>query len=143
MLDLSGSAIKAARTRLGRDPDLVHWIEGDVLTCKLPEHSFDILHDRAVFHFLTAEADRIAYREQVLRALKPGRYLIIGTFAEDGPEKCSGLSVMRYSPEQLSAVLGNSFTLLLQEDDYHRTPSGTVHHFVFCTFKLTGISDNS
>jgi SAM-dependent methyltransferase len=143
VLDLSGSALEAAKAQAGSAAEKIHWIEGDVLTCRLPEKSFDIWHDRAVFHFLSSETDRIAYREKVFGALKPGGYLIMAVFAEDGPEKCSGLPVVRYSPERLSEALGKSFTLLHHEDDFHRTPSGNVQHFIFCTFQLTTLPDYS
>ena len=94
VLDLSGAALTVARQRLGKRADAVHWTEGDITRAEFPVHRFDIWHDRAVFHFLTTPADRQAYVERVMRSVRPGGHVIVATFAEDGPEKCSGLPVM-------------------------------------------------
>jgi SAM-dependent methyltransferase len=132
VLDLSPSALAVAKQRLGMHADAIRWLEGDITRAALPIHRFDIWHDRAVFHFLTDAADRHAYVEQVLRAVRPGGHVIIATFGADGPEKCSGLPVMRYRPETLHAEFGGAFRLLGQEKEAHRTPSGTVQQFVYC-----------
>ncbi|MCR5882138.1 hypothetical protein LRS03_04395 [Rhizobacter sp. J219] len=86
----------------------------------------------AVFHFLTTSEEREAYVQAVLRAVKPGGHVIVATFAEDGPEKCSGLPVMRYSADGLHAQFGAPFTLLEQEREEHHTPFGTVQKFIYC-----------
>lgn len=91
VLDLSSAALAVARKHLGKHADSVHWLEGDITSIELPMNRFDIWHDRAVFHFLINPADRHAYIERVMRAVRPGGYVIIATFAEDVPEKCSGL----------------------------------------------------
>jgi len=132
VLDLSKSALEATRKRLGPMADQVEWIAGDIRTVVLPEHAFDVWHDRAVFHFLTEHADRQAYVFQVMKAVKPGGHLIVATFAPDGPEQCSGLPVTRYAPEQLHAEFGPSFELLDHASEEHRTPWGTLQHFVYC-----------
>lgn len=130
VLDLSAAALAVAKLRL--ETDAVHWLEGDITRVELPVKRFDIWHDRAVFHFLTDSSDRIAYVEQVMRAVRPGGHVIIATFAEDGPEKCSGLPVMRYRPESLHAEFGDAFLLLDYTNEAHHTPSGKVQQFVYC-----------
>ncbi len=132
VLDLSSHALAIARHRLGGHADTVHWMEGDVTQAEFPPHRFDIWHDRAVFHFLTDPADRHAYVERVMKAVRPGGHVIIATFAEDGPDKCSGLPVMRYKPESLHAEFGDAFLLIGHENEAHHTPSGTVQQFVYC-----------
>ncbi len=132
VLDLSGAALSAAKARLGARAASVHWLEANITTATLPIHVYDVWHDRAVFHFLTAPCERHAYVEAVLRSVKPGGHVIVATFAEDGPTQCSGLPVMRYSPSQLHAEFGSPFTLLQHEQEEHRTPFGTVQKFVYC-----------
>ncbi|HJU83369.1 MAG TPA: class I SAM-dependent methyltransferase [Holophagaceae bacterium] len=135
VLDISGAALAAARTRLGARAAQVRWIEASILEAQLPDQAFDVWHDRAVFHFLTEAADRQAYVRQLSRALKPGGLAVLATFAEDGPAKCSGLPVQRYSPETLAAELGPGFTRLRAERDTHRTPFDTEQRFLFCLFR--------
>ena len=132
VLDLSGAALAAAQKRLGSQAKGVRWIDADVTRAELPAHAYDVWHDRAVFHFLTSPADRKAYVEAVLRAVKPGGHVIVATFAEDGPTQCSGLPVMRYSPGDLHAEFGSPFTLLRHEKEEHRTPAGSIQKFVYC-----------
>jgi ubiquinone/menaquinone biosynthesis C-methylase UbiE len=132
VLDLSSAALAVAKQRLGKQADAIHWLEGDVTSVELPPHRFDIWHDRAVFHFLTDPADRQAYVGQVMRAVRPGGHVIVATFGEDGPEKCSGLPVMRYRPESLHAEFGDDFLLVEHEKEAHHTPSGIVQQFVYC-----------
>jgi SAM-dependent methyltransferase len=105
---------------------------GDITATKFPVHRFDIWHDRAVFHFLTDPKDRNAYVEQVMRSVRPGGHVIVATFAEDGPEKCSGLPVVRYHPESLHAEFGDAFLLIEHEKEAHHTPFGTDQRFVYC-----------
>ncbi len=132
VLDLSGAALSAARERLGAQANRVNWIEADITRVELPRHAYDIWHDRAVFHFLTSEEDRAAYVRTVLHAVKPGGHVIVASFAEDGPTQCSGLPVMRYSPDGLHAEFGEAFQLLNHEKETHRTPSGAMQSFVYC-----------
>lgn len=135
VLDLSEAALTAARTRLGSRAGLVNWIVADAAKVELQAHGFDVWHDRAVFHFLTAPEDRAGYVQAVLRAVKPGGHIIIATFAEDGPTRCSGLPVMRYTAEGLQAELGESFTLVEHEKESHLTPSGAIQQFTYCRFR--------
>lgn len=132
VFDLSGAALAVARQRLGKRADAVQWIEGDITCAELPVHRFDIWHDRAVFHFLTDPAERQAYVERVMLSVRPGGHVIVATFAEDGPEKCSGLPVMRYQPESLHAEFGDAFLLVAHEKEVHHTPFGTDQKFVYC-----------
>lgn len=132
VLDLSETALATARARLGERASNVRWFSGDITTIELRRHAYDVWHDRAVFHFLTTREEREAYVNAVLRAVKPGGHVIVATFAEDGPEKCSGLPVIRYSADGLHAAFGAPFTLLQQEREEHHTPSGTVQNFIYC-----------
>src|SRR5574340_193505 len=132
VLDLSAAALAAARERLGSRASGVRWIEADITSAELPANQFDVWHDRAVFHFLTAPEDRAAYVRAVFRSVKPGGHVIVATFAEDGPAQCSGLPVMRYRADELHAEFGESFSLLDHRKEAHHTPSGTVQQFVYC-----------
>lgn len=132
VLDLSASALEIAHQRLGAAGDCVTWLAGDICTVNLPDHAYDIWHDRAVFHFLTDPADRAAYVRQVMKAVKPGGHVIVATFAPDGPEQCSGLPVARYAPGELHQEFGPSFELLEHMSEEHKTPWGAVQHFVYC-----------
>jgi SAM-dependent methyltransferase len=136
VLDLSAAAMAAARQRIGVAAGRVAWIEGDITQVDLPCARFDIWHDRAVFHFLTDSASRQRYVEQVMRAVRPGGHVIVATFAEDGPEKCSGLPVMRYSAEALHAEFGDEFKLLAHKKEAHRTPWGQAQQFVYCYCRI-------
>jgi len=132
VLDLSAAALTATQKRLGSAASKVRWFEADITQAKLPEHQFDVWHDRAVFHFLTSPEDRAAYVQTVFHAVKPGGHVIVATFAEDGPDKCSGLPVVRYSPDKLHAAFGESFSLLNHKKEAHHTPSGTVQRYIYC-----------
>lgn len=133
VLDIAEAALGRARARLGQRAARVEWVAADV-TAFRPERRFDIWHDRALFHFLVDERDRLAYREALGAALRAGGQAIIGTFAPDGPEQCSGLPVARYDAAGLASALGPGYRLLdvLAED--HVTPAGKVQRFQFCRF---------
>lgn len=132
VLDLSGAALYAAKQRLGSIGDNVKWVEADITKAHLSMNAYDVWHDRAVFHFLTTREERQAYVTMVLHAVKPGGHVIVATFAEDGPDQCSGLPVMRYSADQLHAEFGTAFVLHKHEKEEHRTPFGTVQRFIYC-----------
>jgi ubiquinone/menaquinone biosynthesis C-methylase UbiE len=138
VLDLSAAALAAAQKRLGSRAAKVQWIEADVTKADLPAKRFDVWHDRAVFHFLTSAEDRAAYVQTVFRAVKPGGHVIVATFAEDGPNQCSGLPVMRYRADELHAEFGEAFSLLSHRKEAHHTPSGTVQQFVYCYCRRIG-----
>ena len=132
VLDLSEAALAAAKQRLGGRTQQVSWLVGDITQVNLPRHAYAVWHDRAVFHFLTTAEEREAYVRAVLRAVRPGGHVIVATFAEDGPERCSGLPVVRYSADGLHAQFGAPFTLLRHEREEHHTPAGTVQKFIYC-----------
>ena len=134
VLDIAPAALAAAQERLGDDAGRVNWVAADVLAWR-PEAPFDLWHDRAVFHFLTEEDDRRRYVKTLRHALKPGGQVIIATFAPDGPEKCSGLPVMRHDAASIAATLGDGFTLIEQRDEHHRTPAGKEQHFVYARLR--------
>ena len=137
VLDLSGGALRRAQARLDADAARVHWLEADVTEVPIPEAEYDAWHDRAVFHFLVNAGDRARYVAAAAQAVKPGGVAIIGTFAEDGPERCSGLEVARYDATGLAAEFGDAFTLEHSLRDEHTTPSGAVQRFTFVVLRRT------
>jgi SAM-dependent methyltransferase len=132
VLDISQTAIDETRKRLGTASEQVHWLVADITNTQLEPCAYDVWHDRAVFHFLTAMDGRISYVSQVARAVKPGGHVIVSTFGPDGPTKCSGLDVVRYDAESLHHEFGVSFRLLDSFKELHRTPFGTIQQFVYC-----------
>jgi SAM-dependent methyltransferase len=134
VLDLSEAALEAAKARLGDRAAQVHWIVADATVWE-PLRAYDIWHDRAAFHFLTEDRDRAAYVARLDLALKVGGYAIIATFALDGPERCSGLPVVRYDPVSLAQTLGPAFQLVDTRRHAHATPWGTEQLFQFSVFR--------
>ncbi|MDO6432640.1 class I SAM-dependent methyltransferase [Flavitalea sp. BT771] len=134
VLDISAAAIQNARERLGKDADRVQWIVGDILEF-LPSRHYDCWHDRAVFHFVTQPDNIRRYTRLMEDSIQPHGALIIGTFAEDGPEKCSGLPVKRYSQRMLTSILQSSFEKIRCIDEKHETPFHTIQSFTFCSFR--------
>lgn len=133
VLDIAETALAATRARLGADAARIHWVVSDITTWH-PARRYDLWHDRAVFHFLTAEADRNAYLAALRAGTQAGSQVVIATFAPDGPERCSGLPVQRYAPQELAAVLGDDFALAETAREDHRTPGGNIQHFQFSRF---------
>lgn len=131
VVDISGAALRRAAERLPGAP--VRWIEADV-TGAWTAPPVDLWHDRAAFHFLTDATDRARYVGHLTTKLKPGGQAIIATFALNGPAKCSGLDVVRYSAETLSAALGPVFRLVETLTDEHHTPMGGVQRFTYNRF---------
>jgi 2-polyprenyl-3-methyl-5-hydroxy-6-metoxy-1,4-benzoquinol methylase len=136
VLDISRTAIDHSKTRLGSASPLVTWLVADIMQADLPAHSYDVWHDRAVFHFLTEPAHRLAYVRQVSSAVKSAGHVIVGTFGPEGPTKCSGLDVMRYDAASLQAEFGPRFHLLESSIEAHRTPFGTTQQFLYCCFNM-------
>lgn len=137
VLDVSAAALERARLRLGERAESVRWVAADVTRYE-PESRYDLWHDRAVFHFLTEAADRSRYIGVLRRALRPGGQAVLSTFSLDGPSKCSGLEVRRYSAESLARELGSSFELVEHREQEHHTPSGAAQAFVYGRFLKTG-----
>jgi len=136
VLDISRAALDVARERLGEDASRVDWIVADVLEAPLASGAFAVWHDRAVFHFLTNQDDRDRYVAKAHDAVRAGGYVIVASFAPEGPERCSGLEVVRYSPEAMHAQFGSGFDLLDSRREEHHTPSGNTQAFVYCLCRV-------
>lgn len=136
VLDLSPSALVLARQRLDAGADAATWQVADVLTARFAPASFDLWHDRAVFHFLTDASDRARYVAQAHHAVRVGGHLLVATFAEDGPVRCSGLDVVRYSPTGLHAEFAAGFSLVESHRELHITPSGAQQAFTYGVFRV-------
>jgi ubiquinone/menaquinone biosynthesis C-methylase UbiE len=138
VLDISAASMQVAQKRLGEQANRVTWLEADITQIGLPENNYDIWHDRAVFHFLTNAQDRQQYINTVRRSLKAGGHLIMATFAPDGPTQCSGLDVVRYSPDSLHDEFGSDFELVESLQETHPTPFGTEQKFIYCYCRKRG-----
>jgi SAM-dependent methyltransferase len=136
VLDLAPASLALARERLGPRADRVRWQADNVLDVALPASTYAVWHDRAVFHFLTDPRDRDRYVAQTRRAVRPGGHVIVASFAPEGPAKCSGLSVVRYSPERMHAEFGEGFRLLTSVREDHQTPTGATQAFLYCLCRL-------
>jgi len=138
VLNISENARAAAKCSLGPAAARVTWITADVTACG-PAPSYDLWHDRAAFHFLTEAVERQAYAARVMRAVRPGGYLIIGTFAPDGPDRCSGLPAIWRDVASIGAVLGLDFALIKSRRDDHLTPAGGTSSFQFSLVRCAGL----
>src|SRR5882672_1534293 len=136
VLDISAKAITSAKGRLGSPGASVTWIEADITSVNLSEHHFDLWHDRAVFHFLLDAAARRRYVAAARHAVKPGGHVVVATFGPSGPERCSGLEVMRYHPEEIHAEFGHTFRKVGSSSEIHKTPWGQEQEFVYCYCRL-------
>ena len=132
VLDISEAAVAATKKRLGDAAERVRWLVAGITQVELEPGAYDVWHDRAVFHFLTAEADRRAYVRQVVRSVKRGGHVIASAFGPEGPAKCSGLEVVRYDAESLHAEFGSNFRLISSSRQLHETPFGTTQQFAYC-----------
>ena len=135
VLDISKTALHEAQERLGPQAKNVTWIEADVTQAALSPASFDVRHDRAVFHFLTDAESRRRYTDVLCHALRRDGYLIRTTFALDGPTRCSNLDVVRYSSEALLGELGADFELVRSARETHLTLSSSEQRFIYCGFR--------
>ncbi len=136
VLDVSQTAIDVTKKRLGPASESVQWVTADIVSGELAPNAYDVWHDRAVFHFLTAMDQRVAYVRQVARAVKPGGHVLVSTFGPEGPTKCSGLDVVRYDAESLHAEFGVRFRLLDSIKELHNTPFGTTQQFLYCLCRV-------
>jgi len=130
IMDIASSAIEQARARLGARANQATWIVSDVTEFE-PSRPYAVWHDRAVFHFLTEAADRERYLDVLRKALQPRGHFLLATFGEDGPERCSGLQVQRYSVEMLKVLLEPDFRLRAFELEEHCTPTGAPQEFLY------------
>ncbi len=134
VLDISANAIERTKARLGDKAAAVHWIVSDITQFE-PLGQFDFWHDRAAFHFLTNSEAVMKYANIAQKAIKPGGYLILGTFSEKGPKKCSGLDIQQYSRTSMLEIFGTFFRKIKCRDVVHITPFQTSQNFLFCSFK--------
>ncbi|RZJ33924.1 MAG: class I SAM-dependent methyltransferase [Flavobacterium sp.] len=132
VLDISAKALEKAKSRLGKKAEKVNWVVSDVTEFN-PQSSFDIWHDRAAFHFLTTPGQITKYIEIARRAVTG--YMVIGTFSETGPAKCSGLNIAQYNEKTLTERFENGFEKLHCVAEEHTTPFNTKQNFVYCSFK--------
>ena len=142
VLDISGRSLEIAKDRLGDSEGDVEWFEADVTEFQ-PPRQFHLWHDRAVFHFLTDEQDRRKYLNVLKEALLPEGYLVMATFAIDGPKRCSGLDTVQYDEESMSLELGDGFTLMEEVYEYHITPGDKVQKFIYFLYKRKSLRQNS
>lgn len=134
VLDIAASAFEVAKARLQNKAARIAWVVADV-TAWRPDRQYDVWHDRAVFHFLTEPEQRLAYRRALEAGTLPGSVMIVATFAPDGPERCSGLSVRRYDAAALAAEFSPAFTLERDWREEHMTPGGGRQSFQWCVFR--------
>jgi 2-polyprenyl-3-methyl-5-hydroxy-6-metoxy-1,4-benzoquinol methylase len=134
VLDISQEALHRAQQRLGEKAAMVEWIVADIAEFE-PEHPYDLWHDRATFHFLTTSPQVTRYLSNARAALPAGGYLVIGTFSDNGPGKCSGLPVHQYNEAELTRQLNDGFDKIRCITEDHRTPFDTLQNFLFCSFK--------
>jgi len=134
VLDISENALQRARERMGERGNKVNWIASDVTSFQ-PERKYDLWHDRAALHFLSSPEDRKAYARIARAALRPNGALIVGTFSDTGPEKCSGLTVQRFSEEDMTLLFQDSFRKVKCLRRRHATPTGAAQDFLFCSFR--------
>ena len=132
VLDIADVAVRLTKTRIGNNTTLAKFITADITDVQLPPFYFDVWHDRAVFHFLTNPLDRKKYVEVVLNSVKPGGHVIVATFGPDGPDHCSGLEIIKYSPDALHDEFGKNFDLLHHITEEHATPFRTQQQFIYC-----------
>lgn len=135
VLDISANALDVSRARLGLRADRVHWLATDVTSADLRQGHYTHWHDRAAFHFFHEEEMLAAYVRQAAKAVAPGGYAVIGGFAPDGPERCSGLPVARRSAEDVEALLRPWFRLLASTRESHLTPGGSAQSFIYATLQ--------
>ena len=135
VLDISGEALKVSKDRLGNKASFIQWLEADVTQVSFKANYYDLWHDRAVFHFLTKSEDRKKYIHNLGGTLKSGGYLLMATFGPNGPLKCSGLEIIRYSVDNIKGELGDTFQLEKHSMEAHKTPFDTTQEFLYSLFK--------
>ena len=139
VLDISALALEKAKKRLEAKAEKVKWIVADIATFQ-PEEQYDFWHDRAVFHFLTEEHEISNYVASLQKGIKPAGVLILCTFSEDGPKKCSGIKIKQYSEVSMTNKLKSVFEKIKCINVNHKTPFETIQNFVFCSFKKLSIA---
>jgi ubiquinone/menaquinone biosynthesis C-methylase UbiE len=135
VLDISEHAIEVTMKRLGKNANKIHWIISDITNFDFDIEQFDLWHDRATFHFLTTDEKINKYIFSAKKAIKQNGFLIVGTFSEKGPTKCSGLEIKQYSDISISAKFETGFERIECITEDHTTPFNTTQNFLFCRFK--------
>ena len=136
VLDVSQTALEVTKKRLGPLAERIKWVVADITQMQLEPLTYDVWHDRAVFHFLTSTEQRAVYVRNIATAVKPGGHVIVSTFGPEGPTKCSGLEVMRYDAQSLHDEFGIRFRLMESSKELHKTPFGTTQQFLYCYCKV-------
>lgn len=139
VLDISAKALERAKARLGSDAHRIKWIVADAASF-IPEEKYDVWHDRAAFHFLTDEQDVNRYLNTAQQHLKPDGILIVGTFSEAGPKKCSGIDIKQYSEAAMTELMKTYFEKIRCFSSEHETPAGHIQQFLFCLFRKKALS---
>jgi Methylase involved in ubiquinone/menaquinone biosynthesis len=134
VLDISETAINRAKERLGDQSGKVMWIVSDATTFQ-PQEKYDFWHDRATFHFLTQDGDIDRYIDNVRQGINPDGIVVIGTFSDNGPQKCSGIEIKQYSETTMAARMKRFFEKIKCFTIDHKTPFDTVQNFIFCSFR--------
>lgn len=134
VLDISATALERAQKRLGSRSSLVKWIEADAASFE-PKEQYDFWHDRAAFHFLTSAQEIEHYLQTVQQSIRPNGILVMGTFSEQGPAKCSGIPIKQYSEKSMSELLTAFFEKIKCITVDHKTPFETIQQFIFCSFR--------
>ena len=135
VLDISAKALEKAQNRLGDRANKVHWVVNDIVDYH-PTETFDLWHDRAAFHFLTDPEQINTYLKLVNQHVS--QYLVLGTFSEAGPTKCSGLEIQQYSEKSMTELFGEKFNKMKCRTEDHITPFGTKQNFLYCGFRKKG-----
>lgn len=134
ILDISEKALEHTKLKLAEKAKLLKWITADIASF-VPKEKYDLWHDRAAFHFLTDQTQIHNYLKTLENSINPGGYVILGTFSEKGPVKCSGLEIKQYSIAAMGGLLSENFQKIQCKNIDHGTPSGAVQNFTFCSFK--------
>lgn len=134
ILDISGKALQSVQTRLGDDAKNVNWIESDVTNFS-SENTFDVWHDRAAFHFLTTDDQVKKYMRNLTSSMKSGGYVVLATFSENGPDKCSGIQIRKYSAKDMQSLFEKDFEIVRLENIDHTTPSDSTQNFTLGLFR--------
>lgn len=134
VMDVSEAALNQAKIRLAERARFVTWIAADI-TNWLPPRTWDVWHDRAVFHFLNEPTAQASYITALEAGTRAGSIAVISTFALDGPDRCSGLPVQRYSATSLAQRIGPLFELVTEDVEHHVTPGGAAQSFIYAVLK--------
>ena len=138
VLDISAKSIERAKARLGDKATAITWMANDIVDFE-PHRKYDFWHDRAAFHFLTTEIQILKYLAIVKQGIKSGGHLVLGTFSDKGPTKCSGLEIRQYTEASMSALFERDFKRIKCIEESHVTPFSTQQNFVFCSFQRTSM----